>query len=61
MFYPKVCRSVLLFVAMVLVGCGRARQKTYHHVETDGYTLTVSGERLLTNEQVAAVPKDTAR
>lgn len=46
-------------MAMVLVGCGRARQKTYHHVETDGYTLTVSGERLLTNEQVAAVPNDT--
>lgn len=55
-------RVLLLFaVAMALVGCGRVRQKTYHHVETDGYTLTVSGQRLLTNEQVAAVPKDTAQ
>ena len=52
---------ILLAVVSALVGCGRVRQKTYHHVETDDYTLTVSGVRLLKDKQAAAVPKDTAR
>lgn len=55
-------RVLLLFaVAVALIGCGRIRQKTFHHVETDEYTLAVSGQRLLTDGQVAAVPRDTAR
>ena len=52
---------ILLAVVSALVGCGRVRQKTYHHIETDDYTLTVSGVRLLKDKQAAAVPKDTAR
>lgn len=32
--------------AVALVGCGRVRYKTYNHVVTNRYTLTVNGQRL---------------
>ena len=50
-----VCAVLLV----ILASCFRKIDKTHHHIETDGYTLTVSGQRIFSDEQLAAIPKDT--
>lgn len=58
----KQMRLLIVLVAvLLLVGCYREMRTTRHSIETDSYKLTVSGQRLLTKKQVAAVPKDTTR
>ena len=52
---------IVLVAVLLLVGCYREMRTTRHSIETDSYKLTVSGQRLLTKKQVAAVPKDTTR
>ena len=52
---------IVLAVVLLLAGCHREMRTTRHSIETDGYKLTVSGQRLLSKKQVAAVPRDTAR
>ena len=55
-------KKVLLICAILLVvlsSCFRKSGKTHHHIETDGYTLTVSGQRIFRERQLAAIPKDT--
>lgn len=50
-----ICASLLV----VLSSCFRENGKMRHHIETEGYTLTVSGQRILEDSQLAAIPKDT--
>ena len=52
---------IVLAVVLLLAGCHREMRTTRHSIETDGYKLTVSGQRLLSKKQVAAVPRDTVR
>lgn len=55
-------KRILLVCAVLLVvlpSCFRKIDKTHHHIETDGYTLTVSGQRIFSDDQLAAIPKDT--
>lgn len=57
-------KKILLICAVLLVvlsSCFRKNGKTHHHIETDGYTLTVSGQRIFRERQLAAIPKDTIR
>lgn len=57
-------KKLLLICAVLLVvlsSCFRKSGKTHHHIETDGYTLTVSGQRIFRERQLAAIPKDTIR
>ena len=57
-------KRVLLICAILLVvlpSCIRKSGKTHHHIENDGYTLTVSGQRIFRERQLAAIPKDTIR
>lgn len=55
-------KKILLICAILLVvlsSCFRKNDKTYHHIETEGYTLTVSGQRIFRDRQLAAIQKDT--
>jgi len=57
-------KKVLLICAILLVvlsSCFRKSGKTHHHIKTEGYTLTVSGQRIFRDRQLAAIPKDTIR
>lgn len=58
----QAMKKILLICAVLLVvfpSCFRKNGKTHHHIETDGYTLTVNGQRIFSDEQLAAIPKDT--
>ena len=50
---------ICVVLLVVLSSCFRKSSKTHHHIETDGYTLTVSGQRIFREKQLAAIPKDT--
>ena len=55
-------KKILLICAVLLVvlsSCFRKHGKTHHHIETEGYTLTVNGQRIFRDRQLAAIPKDT--
>ena len=55
-------KKILLIYASLLVvlsSCFRENGNTHHHIETDEYTLTISGQRILEESQLAAIPKDT--
>lgn len=57
-------KRVLLICAILLVAltsCFRKNGNTHHHIETDGYTLTVNGQRIFRDRQLAAIPKDTTK
>lgn len=43
---------------VVFSACCRKYDKTYHHIETEGYTLTVSGHRIFNDKQLTAIAKD---
>lgn len=60
----QAMKKILLICAVLLVvfpSCFRKNGKTHHHIETDGYTLAVNGQRIFSDEQLAAIPKDTIR
>ena len=60
----QAMKKILLICAVLLVvfpSCFRKNGKTHHHIETDSYTLTVNGQRIFSDEQLAAIPKDTIR
>lgn len=50
-----ICASLLV----VLSSCFRENGKMRHHIETEGYTLTVNGQRIFTDEQLSAISKDS--
>lgn len=55
-------KKILLIYASLLVvlsSCFRENGNTHHHIETDEYTLTVSGQRILEESQLADIHKDT--
>jgi len=55
-------RKILLICAILMVvfsSCFHKHGKTHHHIETEGYTLTVNGQRIFRDKQLAAIPKDT--
>ena len=54
-------RILLVCMALLVVfsACCRKYDKTYHHIETEGYTLTVNGQRIFNDKQLAAISKDT--
>lgn len=57
-------KKILLLGAILLVvlsSCFRKNGKTHHHIETEGYTLTVNGQRIFRDRQLATIPKDTLR
>ena len=54
-------KILLIGVVLLLLfpSCFRKMGKTHHHIETDNYTLTVNGQRIFRERQLAAIPKDT--
>lgn len=56
-------KKVLLICAALLVvlsSCFRKNGRTHHHIENEGYTLTVKGQRIFSDKQRATIPKDTS-
>lgn len=55
-------KKILLICTILLVvlsSCFRKHGRTHHHIETEGYTLTVNGQRIFRDRQLATIPKDT--
>ena len=50
---------LLLSVMAAFGGCNRQWNRTYHEIETDSYTLTVYGQRLMRDKEVAAFPSQS--
>ena len=50
---------LLLSVMAALWGCSRQWGRTHHEVDTDSYTLTVYGQRLMRDKEVAAFPSQS--
>ena len=56
----RITHIVLLLCAMAaLGGCSRQWGRTHHEVDTDSYTLTVNGQRLMRDKEVAAFPSQS--
>lgn len=50
---------LLLSVMAAFGGCNRQWGRTHHEVDTDSYTLTVYGQRLMRDKEVAASPSQS--
>ena len=56
---PKTL-MMLCTMALLLTSCFRENRTTHYHVETEAYTLTVDGKRLVSQQQADAFHKDTS-